>query len=348
MGTARSLAELYSAQLSTHLTASNESVLLDAHELGRKAINDGVGVLDLVSVHHHALRDSVAGTASTAGDRHLDMAAEFLAEILSPFEMMLRGYRETNSRLLAANQELQEAKVALEFAHHELESFSYSVAHDLRSPLRSLDGFGQILLEDYAEKLDDEGRHYLEYIRESAQQMAVLIDDLLKLSRVTRGEFRREPVDLSDTARAVAARLQKAQPARSVAFIIADGLTDEGDVRLLALALENLVGNAWKYSRKRVDAQIEFGVTSGNGRRVYFVRDNGAGFEMAYADKLFGVFQRLHSENEFEGTGIGLATVQRIIRRHGGDIWAEAKVDQGATFFFTLSGGPLPDEKRHP
>jgi signal transduction histidine kinase len=348
MGTARSLAEQYSAQLSTHLAASNESVLLDAHELGRRAVTDGVGVLDLVSVHHHALRAVVGGRAAAADEKHLDMAAEFLAEILSPFEMMLRGYRETNSRLLAANQELLEAKVAAESAHHELEAFSYSVAHDLRSPLRSLDGFGQILLEDYAEKLDDDGRHYLKYIRESAQQMALLIDDLLKLSRVTRGEFQRERVDLTEIARVVAARLRKGQPTRSVDFVIADGLVDKGDARLLAIALENLIGNAWKYSCKRVDARIEVGATASNGRRAYFVRDNGAGFEMEYADKLFGVFQRLHSDKEFEGTGIGLATVQRIIRRHGGHIWADAKVDQGATFLFTLSGGPLAGQEISP
>jgi light-regulated signal transduction histidine kinase (bacteriophytochrome) len=347
MGTARSLAEQYSAQLAAHLSASNESVLLDAHELGRRAVTDGVGVIDLVNVHHHALRSVVAATAAGTGE-HLDMAAEFLSEILSPFEMMLRGYREANSRLMAANQELREAKVAVESAHHELESFSYSVAHDLRAPLRSLDGFGQILLEDYAEKLDDEGRDYLKYIRESAQQMALLIDDLLKLSRVTRGEFQCGQVDLTQIARAAATRLQKTQPARQVDFVVADGLTDEGDARLLAIALENLIGNAWKYSSKRVDARIEIGATAGNARRTYFVRDNGAGFEMEYVGKLFGIFQRLHSEKEFEGTGIGLATVQRIIRRHGGHIWAEAKVDEGATFFFTLSGGPLGDQRQHP
>jgi signal transduction histidine kinase len=341
MGAARSLAEQYSAQLATHLAASNESVLLDAHALGRKAVTDGVGVLDLVNVHHHALR-TVAGPAVARSERHLDMAGEFLAEILSPFEMMLRGYRETNARLLAANNQLLEARVAAESAHRELEAFSYSVAHDLRAPLRSLDGFAHILLQDYAEKLDDDGRQFLQYIRASAQRMAQLIDDLLNLSRVTRGEFQREHVDLSDIARVAATCLQKAEPARNVDFVIADGLADEGDVRLLAIVLENLIGNAWKYSSKRDDARIEVGTTASNGPRTYFVRDNGAGFDMAHADKLFGVFQRLHSESEFEGTGIGLATVQRIIHRHGGHIWAEGKVNQGATFFFTLSGGRVP------
>jgi signal transduction histidine kinase len=339
MSPARCLTEQYSAQLATHLAGSNESVLLDAHELGRKAVTEGVGVLDLVNVHHYALR-TVVGSADDPPDQHrLDMAAEFLAEILSPFEMMLRGYRETNSRLMAVNQALLEAKVAAESANHELEAFSYSVAHDLRVPLRSLDAFGEVLLEDYAEKLGDDGRRHLEYIRESARQMALLIEDLLKLSRVTRGEFQREPVDLSGIARAIATRLERTQPERRVDFVIADGLTGEGDARLLAIALENLIGNAWKYSGKKTAARIEVGATGSNGRRAYFVRDNGAGFDMADAEKLFGVFQRLHSAQEFEGTGVGLATVYRIIRRHGGQIWADAEVGQGATFLFTLEGG---------
>jgi light-regulated signal transduction histidine kinase (bacteriophytochrome) len=346
MSPARNLTEQYSAQLATHFAASTESVLLDAHELGRRAVSDGVGVLDLVNVHHHALRALVAAGGVPTGGKYLDTAAEFLAEALSPFEMMLRGYREANARLLTANQELREAKVAVESANRELEAFSYSVAHDLRAPLRSLNGFGLILLEDYAEKLDEEGRRCLQHIRDSAREMAQLIEDLLKLSHVTRGEFQREQVNLTNIALTIAARLQKEQPARRVDFVIVDGLTDEGDARLLAIALENLIGNAWKYSSKRAEARIDVGVTVRNGRRAYFVRDNGAGFEMTHADKLFGVLQRLHSAAEFEGTGIGLAPVQRIIRRHGGHIWAEAKVDEGATFHFTLSGGPLADNAK--
>jgi light-regulated signal transduction histidine kinase (bacteriophytochrome) len=344
MAAAQRLAEQYSAGLATHIAGSNESVLLDAHELGRKAVAEGLGVLDLVNLHHLALRRLVAG----ADAKRLETAAGFLAELLSPFEMMLRGYREANSRLMAANQELRDAKVEVESANQELEAFSYSVAHDLRVPLRSLDVFGESLLEDYAEKLGDEGCRHLEYIRESARQMTLLIDDLLKLSRVTRGEFQREPVDLTGIARAVATRLKSTQPARAVEFVIADGLAGEGDARLVAVAMENLIGNAWKYSSKRKAARIEVGVTGSNGRRAYFVRDNGAGFDMADADKLFGVFQRLPTAQGFEGTGIGLATVYRIIRRHGGQIWAEAKVGQGATFLFTLQGGPLPASGRPP
>jgi signal transduction histidine kinase len=344
MITTRSLVEEYTVQLATHLAQPSESVLLDAHELGRRALTEGAGVIDLVDIHRHALRAVVVSTAPATSEGRLDMAAEFLAEILSPFEMMLRGYRETNSQLTTRNQELQEAKVAAELANHELEAFSHSVAHDLRAPLRSLDGFSLMLLEDYAEKLDDEGRQHLQYIRESAQRMALLIDDLLTLSRVMRGEFQRQQVDLTDISRAVATDLQKTQPGRCVEFRIADGLTDVGDAGLLAIALTNLIGNAWKYTGKRARATIEVGTTAAKGRCAYFVRDNGAGFDMAHASKLFGVFQRLHSEEEFEGTGIGLATVERIVRRHGGHIWAQAKPGDGATFFFTLSRGPHSGE----
>ena len=254
------------------------------------------------------------------------------------------------TRLFAAEQKerrreaeqgrrLLETSLALEGANRELEAFSYSVAHDLRAPLRAISGFSEILVEDYDHKLDDEGRRYLRDIQESAHTMARLIDDLLSLARLSRAELHRQRVDLSEIARSVAARLHKNEPERRVEFAIAEGLGDEGDAGLLSIAIENLIGNAWKYSSKREQARIEMGVMPPpNGRSVYFIRDNGAGFDMAYYSKLFGVFQRLHSVHEFEGTGIGLATVQRIIRRHGGRIWAEAKVDHGATFFFTLAG----------
>jgi two-component system NtrC family sensor kinase len=224
----------------------------------------------------------------------------------------------------------------LEWKNEELESFSYSVAHDLRAPLRSVDGFSQALLEDYGTKLDAEGRKYLRLMHNAAQHMTQLIDDLLALSRVTRIEFRRESVDLSLIARAVGARLAQTNPGHPVELVVADGLIADGDDRLLTIMFENLLGNAWKFTGRCALARIEVGVT---GDGVYFVRDNGAGFDMAYASKLFGVFQRLHSAKEFEGTGIGLATVQRVVRRHGGRIWADGAVGQGATFFFTLQGG---------
>ena len=268
-----------------------------------------------------------------------EQPTELLVEHLSPLEMSLQDYRESNARLLALNESLQEAKAAAETANRELEAFSYSVAHDLRAPLRGIDGFSQALLEDYHDKLDDEGRKHLRFVRESAQHMAELIDDLLKLSRVTRREFRQESSDLSSLARGVLAQLQRAEPDRKVETIIADGLVVQGDSRLLKVALENLLGNAWKFTSKLPHARIELGSTAGNGHAAYFVRDNGAGFDQAYAGKLFGVFQRLHAASEFEGTGIGLATVQRVVSRHGGRIWAEGAVGKGATFYFTLAGG---------
>jgi PAS domain S-box-containing protein len=236
----------------------------------------------------------------------------------------------------ATQEALASAKEKAEAASRELESFSYSVAHDLRAPLRSIDGFSQALLEDYAEQLDEEGKKHLGFVRQSAQQMAVLIDDLLALSRVTRAELRHEPVNLSALAGAAMSRLQRADPERVVEIAIQPYLASEGDPRLLEIMFDNLFGNAWKFSSKRSDARIEFGMWSHPGAHAYFVRDNGAGFDMTYANKLFGVFQRLHSGAEFEGTGIGLATVQRVVRRHGGRVWAEGEVGRGATFFFTL------------
>jgi two-component system, NtrC family, sensor kinase len=262
-------------------------------------------------------------------------------------EQLLR--RELEAAEARAAQKIAEARAVLaeelEWKNKELETFSYSVAHDLRAPLRGIDGFSQALLEDYADKLDDKGKQYLDYVRESAQHMGQLIDDLLSLSRVTQGDFQREQVDLAAIVSGVAARLRTRHAERTVELIVADGLVATGDARLLTIALENLLGNAWKFTGKHADARIEVGASDIRGRRTYFVRDNGAGFDMTYASKLFGVFQRLHSVTEFEGTGIGLATVQRVVRRHGGRIWAESEVGCGATFFFTLEGGQPLDYK---
>jgi PAS domain S-box-containing protein len=224
----------------------------------------------------------------------------------------------------------------LEATNRELEAFSYSISHDLAAPLRSIDGFSQILLEDYAEVLDHEGKDYLSRVRTSSQHLGRLIDALLKLSRMTRREIRRERVDLSLMAENIAQVLRISQPDRQAEFVIADGLSVDGDAWLLRIALENLLGNAWKFTGKSLPARIEFGAVEHEGTLAYFVRDNGAGFDMTYADKLFGAFQRLHTIEEFPGTGIGLATVQRIVHRHGGQAWAEGRVGQGATFYFTL------------
>jgi PAS domain S-box-containing protein len=266
---------------------------------------------------------------------------EFPVEIsLSPLEtpegrLVTSAIRNISDRK-QAERVLQQRTADLEAANKELEAFCYSVSHDLRAPLRSIDGFSQILLEDYASKLDPTARDYLQRVCACSQYMGRLIDDLLTLSRITRAELNRQPVDLSRLARQVADELQEAQPARVVDWKIATGLNVQGDAHLLRVALVNLLGNAWKFTAKRAAATIEMGSCATDEKRLYFVRDNGAGFDMAYVDKLFGAFQRLHSVQEFEGIGIGLATVQRIIRRHGGRVWAEGAVDAGATFFFTL------------
>ncbi|WP_051180662.1 CHASE domain-containing protein [Thermithiobacillus tepidarius DSM 3134] len=228
----------------------------------------------------------------------------------------------------------------------ELESFNYSVSHDLRAPLRAIDGFSLVLLEDYDGILDTAGRDYLARIRRASQRMGQLIDDLLNLSRITRSEMHREAVDLSELAQEIAETLQADHPERRASFAIAPGVTAHGDPKLLEILLENLLGNAWKFTGKHERAHIEFGAREEAGERVYFVRDDGAGFDMAYAGKLFGPFQRLHGPGEFEGTGIGLAIVQRIIDRHGGRIWAEGAVGQGATFYFTLPATPEPGHTR--
>ena len=224
----------------------------------------------------------------------------------------------------------------LEHKNRELESFSYAVSHDLRAPLRRIDSFSRAILESQGDRLDESGRRYLDRVREASQQMSQLIDDVLHLSRVTRADLREQEVDLSRLAGMILARLQESEPARKVEVKIRPGVIVTGDGQLLRIALENLFENAWKFSSKQADSRIEFGVTQASGEPTYFVRDNGAGFDMTYADRLFGPFQRLHTHGEFPGSGIGLATVQRIVHRHGGRVWAEGLVGQGATFQFTL------------
>ena len=250
----------------------------------------------------------------------------------------LLGISEDITDRRRASAALAAAKNAAEIANHELEAFSYSVAHDLRAPLRAIDGFSQAIEEDCADRLDDQGRQHLKRVRASSRAMGHLIDGLLGLSRLSRGELERQQVSLTRLVRQCATRLREAHPARRVDLVVEDGMSVEGDPRLLAAAFDNLLGNAWKFTTRRADARIEVGkrLAADNGHDVYYVRDNGAGFDQEYADKLFSPFQRLHAVTEFEGSGIGLATVQRVVRRHGGRIWAEGWVDRGATFYFTL------------
>jgi len=224
----------------------------------------------------------------------------------------------------------------LEAKNRELESFTYSVSHDLRAPLRSIDGFSKMLLEDAWEKLESEDREYLLRIRSSAQKMGNLIDDLLQLSRLSRAEYEPRDVDLSQLVESSFEKLRQADPARNIIVEIEPHVTTTGDKALLDIAMSNLVENAWKYSSKKPNAKIRFATQKNDGEVVYYIKDNGEGFDTRYMDKLFGPFQRLHTADEFPGTGIGLATVRRIIDRHGGKIWANAKVGRGATFYFTI------------
>jgi PAS domain S-box-containing protein len=244
----------------------------------------------------------------------------------------LRGY----SKVTRDITERKLAEEALRKAFDDLEAFSYSVSHDLRAPLRSMDGFASELIEMYADKLDPVGRDYLARIRQSSQRMARLIDDLLNLARLGRAKLGREPVDLSDLARKIAAELERADPERKVQFVIEPGLVDSADPTLIRVVLENLLGNAWKYTSQHATARIEFGAQPLPGRTQYFVRDDGAGFDMRYHEKLFGPFARLHGVNQFPGMGIGLASVRRIIHRHGGEVFAVGAPEAGATFSFTL------------
>jgi light-regulated signal transduction histidine kinase (bacteriophytochrome) len=241
-------------------------------------------------------------------------------------------------RLVNAELELRVRKrtAELETANKELEAFSYSVSHDLRAPVRAVEGFTQSLLQDHAAELSEPAKDLLQRVEAACVHMGQLIEDLLNLARVARTEMRRENVDLSAMANESLAELQRNAPQRRVNVRVAEGLVAHCDPRLLRAALENLLGNAWKFTSKQPDATLEFGMETSGDQNVFFVRDNGAGFDMEYAAKLFGAFQRLHSTSEFPGTGVGLATVQRILHRHGGRIWAEGKVGQGATFRFVL------------
>jgi signal transduction histidine kinase len=328
------LQQRYRATLAEHLASSAEETLSAAYELGRWALEQGHGLLDISSAHHRALDELFAtlGAEPTA----LQRASEFFAESLTPFEMAYLGFREANSELRRQNAELVLAQDKADSAMAELEAFSYSVSHDLRAPLRRMDGFSELLTEDCAELLSDEGKRYVNSIRESAQHMSRLIDDLLRLAQVTRAELYEQDLDFAAMAHAIEGRMRQPEPDRSVELSVKGDLRAFGDRRLLAVALENLLSNAWKFSSKRQHAQIELGAAIDRGKKVYYVKDNGAGFDMQHADKLFGPFQRLHSSRDFEGTGIGLATVRRVIRRHGGRVWAESNVDRGATFYFTL------------
>jgi len=232
-----------------------------------------------------------------------------------------------------AEKTVDQLQKELEMANKELASLTYSISHDLRSPLQVIDGFSEALAEEYRDKLDEQGRDYLQRIRGAAARMENLIENLLELARVTRTEIRHERIDVSEVAQSIADELIRSEPARNVRFSIEAGLTVEGDPHLVRVALEHLLRNSWKFTSKHPAALIEVGTEEKEGRRLFFVRDDGAGFDPTYVSKMFGAFQRLHSASEFKGTGIGLAMVRRIVRRHGGDVWAVGQVEKGATVY---------------
>jgi len=271
---------------------------------------------------------------------HLGVAVQH-AELMAGLQAEILERQQAEETVKTLNRGLQRAILDLQAVNTEIEAFSYSVSHDLRAPLRSIDGFSQALLEDYQNLLDETGQNYLQRIRLATQKMGQLIDDLLNLSRLTRSEMHLEPVNLSLLAGEISAELRQNNAERQVEFVIQPGLIVQVDPHLLQLLLVNLLHNAWKFTSKQQKARIEVGRIQPTNNQinkipVYFVRDNGVGFDMNYVNKLFKPFQRLHSTNEFPGNGIGLATVQRIINRHGGRIWAEGNLDRGATFYFTL------------
>jgi signal transduction histidine kinase len=292
--------------------------------------------------------------AEKLSDDEIGLLAQSFNDMLAEIERATRELQASNAELgrevsdrrrveeevRRLNEELEkrvrERTRQLEYTNAELEAFCYSVSHDLRAPLRAIDGFSQALLEDFPQDVPEDAKTYLGRIRSSTQRMGQLIEDLLNLSKVSRGELQRRDVDLGQIAREVLAELRQRDPGRAVEVSIWDGLTAHADGRLMRAALENLLGNAWKFSARTAAPRIEFGATRDGEHVTFFVRDNGAGFDMKYANKLFGAFQRLHAASEFQGTGIGLATVQRIVHRHGGRIWADASPGKGAVFYFTL------------
>jgi light-regulated signal transduction histidine kinase (bacteriophytochrome) len=311
-----------------YLRGADESGLHHAYELGRNAIEKKIGILDVVAIQHELLTEILKDNP-TGGDWQLEKLSEFFIESLSPYEMTQRGFQEANARLL-------KAKLAAESANRDLEAFSYSVAHDLRAPLRTINGFARMLMEDHGGRLDEEGVRLLKQVIAGALNMGRLIDDLLDFSRAGRAAMIPMSIDMSALVHEIIRDLLMATPERRIDIHIGPMIPAWGDRSLLRQALVNLVGNAIKYTGRKDVAKIEMGSTAGASEDTYWIKDNGAGFDMANAKKLFGVFQRLHSQKDFEGTGVGLALVQRIIERHGGRVWATAKVDEGATFSFTL------------
>ena len=306
----------YTTALRDCVNGAGEIALAHAYELGRMAAGTGIGVVELAAIHDMALREVLGQQAPPP---QVDL---FFAEALSPFEMTHRGFREANERL--------------ESAVRELEAFSYSVSHDLRAPLRTISAFTQAIAEDLRYHLDDKSRDHLRRVLAAAARMNDLIDALLELSRISRSQLGRHKVDITAVALAVIDDLRRRDVTRKLGASVQPDLVADADGRLVRILFDNLIGNAWKFTTHAANPHVEVGAERRGNETVFHVRDNGAGFDMAYVDRLFTPFQRLHSERQYAGTGIGLATVRRIVERHGGRIWAESAPSGGATFYFTL------------
>jgi signal transduction histidine kinase len=317
-----------------------EGLAASALETGALAFRESQGRWELalpIPGIDSAMGVIAAGGTGTPPDLQDTLFLRSVANVLA--QAFERARVEGEMRRLHAelDRRVEERTAELSAVNHELEAFAYSVSHDLRAPLRWMDGFSRALVEDHGEGLPEQARDYLERIRRASQRMGGLIDELLALSRVTRVELKPREVDLAELARSVLAELRELEPEREVEEVIPPRLVVSGDPQLLRSLLENLLGNAWKFSRESRPARIEVGELPGEDERVFYVRDNGVGYDATYADQLFVPFQRLHPEAEFEGSGIGLANVQRIVRRHGGRVWGESETGQGATFYFTLA-----------
>jgi light-regulated signal transduction histidine kinase (bacteriophytochrome) len=334
--TLKNLSHDYAVALSEHIRDAGEVTLQKAYELGRKAIASGAGLLDIAAIYQTAVTEILLHTPKADEAKLVTKSFEFYSETLAVFEMVQRGYQQALENIRQLNSELVKSVDQFKAVNKELETFSYSVSHDLRAPLRIIIGYADALIKQYESVLDLQGKDYLNRVIAGTEQMGDLIDSLLALSKISREELKKTNIDLSKVVKGVVAELIELEPHRQVEIVIEEGVFVDGDELLLRAALGNLFRNAWKFTSKSGAAKIEFATLDKEGKRIFFVRDNGAGFDMKHIDKLFGVFQRLHSPTQFEGTGIGLATVQRIMHRHGGSIWAEAKIDLGATFYFTL------------
>jgi len=328
----------YSAILNSYIDHRDEASLELGYNFGRKIVDSKLGLLAVLEIHTKSLVNRLRSTSKedSAATTTVIMASEILSATLASFEMIHRGYEEMIQKLQSLNEELHRQAEELTQANKEIESFSYSVSHDLRAPLRTILSFSEAVLEDLGGNASPEVLKSSQRVIAAAKRMDTLITDILNLSKLNRKTLERREVDLSAMVTEIMLELQSTQHERSSTIVIQPGLIVTGDPDLLRVAMTNLLSNAWKFTAKTSAPRIEFGRLNQNNETVYFVKDNGAGFAMEYAERLFGAFQRLHSEKDFEGTGIGLATVQRVIHRHGGRIWAEAKENHGATFFFTL------------